>query len=93
MVFGGPAKPGVAPLVVLDSFRLQVTRKTAQTTSNERAALRARVFDVDMLASNGLGESILHDSAESAARTSAKGRSNPCKIPGVYLSDSYELEA
>lgn len=82
MVFGGPDKPGVAPLVVLDSFRLQATVKTAQATSNERAALRARVFDVDMLGSNGLGESILHDSAESAAQTSAQGRSKPVQIPG-----------
>jgi hypothetical protein len=71
VVFGGPDKAGVAPLEVLDSFRLQATRKTAQVT-NERTALRARVFDVDMLGSNGLGESILHDSAESVGRTSAR---------------------
>lgn len=47
MVFGGPDKTGVFPLDVLDSFRPQETRKTAQATS-ERMALQARVFDVDI---------------------------------------------
>ena len=88
MVFGGPDKPGVAPLDVLDSFRLQATTKTAQATS-ERAALRALVFDVDMLGSNGFGESILHDSAESAAQTSATSVQSRARFPGVW-SDSHE---
>ncbi len=70
-MFGAPGKPGAASLAVLGSCRLQATRKTAQATSSERRALPARVFDVDMLGSKGLGKSILHDSAESAAQTSA----------------------
>lgn len=65
MVVGGPDKVGVAPLVVLASFRLHATRKTTQAAS-ERAPLRARVFDVDMIGSNKIRERILHEAAESA---------------------------
>lgn len=91
MVFGGPDKPGVAPLVVLDSFRLQPTGKTAQATSNERAAVRARVFDVDMLGSNGSVESILHDSTESAATDFGQGAFKAVQDSRKYWSDSHEL--
>lgn len=53
-MFGRLDKPGAAPLDVLDSFRLQARRKTAQATS-ERKAFRDRVFDVN-IGSNELGK-------------------------------------
>jgi len=91
VVFGGPDKPGVASLVVLDSFLLQPTEKTAQATSNERAAVRARVFDLDMLGSNGLVESILHDSTKSAATHFGQGAFKALQDSRKYLSDSHEF--
>jgi len=91
VVFGGPDKPGVASLVVLDSFLLQPTEKTAQATSNERAALRARVFDLDMLGSNGLVESILYDSTKSAATDFGQGAFKAAQDSRKYWSDSHEL--
>jgi hypothetical protein len=57
---------GVSALLVPDSLRLQ-PKSNAKAIIIERAALRARVFEVDILGSSEFGGSILHDWAESVA--------------------------